>query len=62
MTLQKGIGLSEWTKEEAGKSEIETLETEILELKGRKREEAMKAYHKLLLSSADEPIYLLRSE
>jgi hypothetical protein len=42
--------------------EIEMLETEILDLKGRKREEAMKAYRELLLSSADEPIYFMRSE
>jgi hypothetical protein len=47
---------------EARKLEIEILETEILDLKGRKREEAMKAYRKLLLSSADEPIYFMRSE
>ena len=53
--------MSKWTKE-AMKLEIEILETEILNLKGRKREEAMKAYRKLLLSSADEPIYFMRSE
>ena len=53
--------MSECTKE-ARRFEIEILETEILDLKGEEREEAMKAYHKLLLSSADEPIYLMRSE
>ena len=47
---------------ETRKLEIEILETEILDLKGRKREEAMEAYRKLLLSSADEPIYFMRSE
>jgi len=48
---------------EARKLEIEILETEILDLKGRKREEeAMEAYRKLLLSSADEPIYFMKSE
>jgi len=47
---------------EVRKLEIEILETEILDLKGRKREEAMEAYRKLLLSSADEPIYFMRSE
>jgi len=47
---------------ETRKLEIEILETEILNLKGRKREEAIKAYRKLLLSSANEPIYFMRSE
>ena len=60
MILRKGKELSKLTKEEARKFEIEILETEILELKGRKREEAMKAYRKLLLSLADEPIYFVR--
>ena len=53
--------MSQGTRE-ARKLEIEILETEIIDLKGRKREEAMKAYRKLLLSSADELIYFLRSE
>ena len=43
-------------------AKLRKLETEILKLKGRKREEAMKAYRRLLLSSADEPIYFMRSE
>ena len=42
--------------------EIEMLETEILDLKGRERDEAMKTYRKLLLSARDEPIYFMRSE
>ena len=36
-------------------------ETKILYLKGKTREEAMKAYHRLLSSSADQPIYFTRS-
>jgi hypothetical protein len=44
-----------------GKVEVERLEKEILEFKGEKREEGMKAYRRLLLSSADQLIYFLRS-
>ena len=62
MILRTGKELSKWTREEAIKLEIEILETEILDLKGREREEAMKAYRKLLLYSADESIYFMRSE
>jgi hypothetical protein len=36
-------------------------ETQILDLKGKKREETMKAYRRLFLSSADELIYFMRS-
>jgi len=43
-------------------AKLRKLETEILKLKGRKREEAMKAYRRLLLSSTDEAIYFMRSE
>lgn len=43
------------------KVEIERLEKEILEFKGEKREEEMKAYRRLLLSSADQLIYFVRS-
>ena len=43
-------------------AELRKLETEIPKLKGGKREEAMKAYRRLLLSSANEPIYFMRSE
>jgi hypothetical protein len=41
--------------------EVRKFETEILDLKGEKREEAMKTYCRLLLPSADEPIYFFRS-
>jgi hypothetical protein len=41
--------------------EVRTFETEILYLNGKKREEAMNAYHKLLLSSADQLIYFTRT-
>lgn len=53
--------MSERTRKEARKFEIEILEKEILDLKGKIREEAMKAHRKLLLSSADEPFYFMRS-
>jgi len=61
MILRKEKELSRSTRE-ATKLEIEILETEILDLKGKKREEAMETYRKLLLSSADEPIYFMKSE
>jgi hypothetical protein len=48
-------------REEARKFEIEILGKEIVDLKGKRREEAMKAYRRLLLSSADELIYFMRS-
>jgi hypothetical protein len=41
--------------------EMRMLENEILNLVGERREEAMKAYRKLLSSTSDELIYLLRS-
>ena len=41
--------------------EVRKFETEILDLKGKKREEATKTYRRLLLPSADEPIYFVRS-
>jgi len=44
-----------------GKAEIERLGKEILEFKGEKREEGMKAYRRLLLSSAEKLIYFVRS-
>ena len=50
------------SREEAGKLEIEILEREIIDLKGEVREQAMKAYRRLLLSLTSEPIYLTRSE
>jgi len=41
--------------------EARKFETEILDLKGKRREEAMNAYRRLLLSSADQLIYYTRS-
>ncbi|MDH5419871.1 MAG: hypothetical protein OEX06_06025 [Candidatus Bathyarchaeota archaeon] len=41
--------------------EVRKFQTEILDLKGKKREEATKTYRRLLLPSADEPIYFVRS-
>jgi len=41
--------------------EARKFETEMLDLKGKRREETMKAYRRLLLSSADQPIYFTRS-
>jgi hypothetical protein len=48
--------LSKLVQEEARK-----FETEILDLKGKKREEAMNIYRRLLLSSGDPLIYYRRS-
>ena len=41
--------------------EVRNKEKKILYLKGKKREEAMNAYRKLLLSSADQLIYFTRT-
>ncbi len=41
--------------------EVRNFETEILYLKGKKREEAMNTYRKLLLSSANQLIYFTRT-
>ena len=41
--------------------EMKIMEKEILSLVGERREEAMKAYRKLLSSTSDELIYLMRS-
>lgn len=49
------------TREEARKLQLEVMEIEIPKLKGREREEALKAYRRLLLSSAGEQIYFMRS-
>lgn len=46
---------------EARAFEMRTLEKEILTLVGERREDAMKAYRKLLSSTSDEMIYLMRS-
>ncbi len=53
--------MCESTEDRARKVEIEILEKEILELKGRKRETALRSYRKLLLPLADEAVYLMRS-
>ena len=49
------------TRDRARKREIEILEKEILELKGRKREAAMNIYRRLLFPLANEAIYFMRS-
>lgn len=41
-------------------TELRKLETEILMLKGRRREKAMKTYRRILFSLEDEPIYFVR--
>jgi hypothetical protein len=41
--------------------EMRMLEKEILNLVGERREEAMKTYRKLLSSTSDELVYLMRS-
>jgi hypothetical protein len=43
------------------KFKMELLGKEIINLVGERREEAMKAYRKLLSSASDELIYLMRS-
>ena len=43
-------------------TKLRRLEEEILKLKGKKREEAMKTYRELLWFLKDEPIYLARYE
>jgi hypothetical protein len=43
------------------KFKMELLGKEIINLVGERREEAMKAYRKLLSSTSDELIYLMRS-
>jgi len=41
-------------------TKLRKLETEILSLKGRRREKAMKTYRRILFSLEDEPIYFVR--
>jgi hypothetical protein len=41
-------------------TKLRKLETEILVLKGRKREKAMKNYRRILFSLEDKPIYFVR--
>jgi hypothetical protein len=43
------------------KFKMELLGKEIINLVGERREEAMQAYRKLLSSTSDELIYLMRS-
>ena len=43
-------------------TKLRKLEGEILELKGKEREEVMEVYRRLLLQLRDEPIYLFRYE
>jgi hypothetical protein len=59
--------LSGQRKREAMRMEVEIMEKEILYLKGRRRERAKQAYHKLLKACGstcglDESIYLRRKE
>jgi hypothetical protein len=46
---------------EAKTYEIRMLEKEIPNLAGERRDKAMTAYRKLLLSTSDELVYLMRS-
>jgi len=46
---------------EATKSKMEVLGEKILDLVGERREEAMRAYRRLMSASAYEPMYLVRS-
>ena len=48
-------------KNKEEKFKMELLGNEIINLLGERREEAMQAYRKLLSSTSDEPIYLMRS-
>ena len=52
---------SKSVQKEARKVEIEIMEKEILYLKGKRRERAINAYRKLLLSSPDQLTYFTRS-
>jgi hypothetical protein len=45
----------------SAQEEARKFETEIVDLKGKRREEAINAYRRLLLSSADQLIYYTRS-
>lgn len=47
-------------KIEARKTEIGMLETEILDLRGKTREQAMKTYRQLLSDSEEDMTYLAR--
>jgi hypothetical protein len=58
--LRHGVKYMKLNKE-ARAFEMRRLENEILNLVGERRGVAMKAYRKLLSSTLDEPIYLMRS-
>jgi len=59
---QNGISMKKenGNQQEAIEFEIETMEAEILGLRGKYREEAMAAYRKLLVASTDKPVYFER--
>lgn len=46
--------------QEAREVEMEIIETEILDLRGRYREEAMEAYRKLLVASEGQRVYFVQ--
>ncbi len=48
------------SEQEAREAEIEIMEKEILDLKGRYREEAMDAYRKLLVASEGHRVYFVQ--
>ncbi len=48
------------SEQEAREAEIEIMEKEILDLKGRYREEAMDAYRKLLVASEGQRVYFVQ--
>jgi hypothetical protein len=57
---KKGVKLKNKLNKQAGLTEMEVLGTEILDSKGKSREQALKAYRKLLFSSVDELTYIAR--
>jgi uncharacterized protein (DUF488 family) len=59
-TVKKGMKFKNKLKNKARKTEMEVLGIEILDSKGEPREQAMKAYRKLLFASVDELTYLAR--
>jgi hypothetical protein len=48
------------SEQEAREVEMEIMEKEILDLKGRYREEAMDAYRKLLVASEGQRVYFVQ--
>ena len=57
----KNMQLSERKQENGCIMEIEIMQMEILNLKGRPREEAINAYRKLISRCQNQPVYLKRS-